>query len=422
MDTFDLNSFIAGYKGRTRLTRLSHIANICPFLAHDALSLALRIIEKEYLDVALYEKLSEKLSTLDTGFLADSKWIESTSQNSKVIEEKLEMELKSYRNNLIKESIRMAHGDIAEHHYSSGNLLAAARAYSRMRDYCTTSKQILDMYMSNIQVSIEMSDFTAAANYVAKIRALTDCKEKEELVPKINVVEGLVALANAKYKDAAKAFLEVPASLGIGYSHVASMNDIAWYVVLCALASFSRTELVNSLVKNADFAPVLELDPLLREMLFMFLDSRYSELFTLLQKQQCVLETDIYLINVLEEIYRHIRQHCILQYFTPYTTIELSKMATAFNTDPTSLQQELKCMVENGTLKGRLDTAKGRLVACKTNPRINVLNNVIRTTTQYEQTAKLLLLRANLTQVGLEVRRTERFMDLLQRKDIRYHI
>lgn len=60
---------------------------------------------------------------------------------------------------------------------------------------------------------------------------------------------GLAELAGRKYKSAAKHFLQT----NLDYwdsSDVMTPNDVAIYGGLCALATFTRSELQNSVISN----------------------------------------------------------------------------------------------------------------------------------------------------------------------------
>merc|ERR1711939_1183957 len=121
---FDLESYIANYKGRTRLERLLLIGICSSVLGVEALKPAVREA-KQGKDVKRYLDAQNHLETIGPNE------IEAESQ-------RLEAELKGYKNNLIKESIRMGNEDLGSHYYRIGDLVNASKAYSRMRDYCTT--------------------------------------------------------------------------------------------------------------------------------------------------------------------------------------------------------------------------------------------------------------------------------------------
>lgn len=112
----DLTSYINSYDGFTRLLRLQMIAMTSPSLSKEAFRLALAEIKasaaknKGCADVNFYLTLVEafhKLAPSDPLANIDSDWMEEVSGKSQRKTDQLEKELKAYKNNLIKESIRV---------------------------------------------------------------------------------------------------------------------------------------------------------------------------------------------------------------------------------------------------------------------------------------------------------------------------
>jgi COP9 signalosome complex subunit 1 len=66
--------------------------------------------------------------------------------------EKLDTDLKNYKSNSIKESIRRGHDDLGDHYLDSGDLSNALKCYSRARDYCTSGKHVVNMCLNVIKV------------------------------------------------------------------------------------------------------------------------------------------------------------------------------------------------------------------------------------------------------------------------------
>jgi hypothetical protein len=66
--------------------------------------------------------------------------------------EKLDTDLKNYKSNSIKESIRRGHDDLGDHYLDCGDLSNALKCYSRARDYCTSGKHVGNMCLNVIKV------------------------------------------------------------------------------------------------------------------------------------------------------------------------------------------------------------------------------------------------------------------------------
>jgi len=83
----------------------------------------------------------------------DMTWVEQKSKKSSMKLEKLDADLKNYKSNSIKESIRRGHDDLAEHYLDTGDLTNALKCFSRARDYCTSPKHVVNMCLNVIKVS-----------------------------------------------------------------------------------------------------------------------------------------------------------------------------------------------------------------------------------------------------------------------------
>lgn len=84
----------------------------------------------------------------------DRNWAKEAKKQQESGLDKLDVELKNYQNNLIKESIRMGYRDIGDFQRKCGDLAGAVRSYSKSKDYCTTAHHVLDMCLCVIDVSL----------------------------------------------------------------------------------------------------------------------------------------------------------------------------------------------------------------------------------------------------------------------------
>ena len=95
--------------GRTRYSRLRLIGTSSTYLCLEALKSAV-IEAKKGKDVGRYEIAVSTLAEAapgDSYATLDTAWVERTKHAVKVETDKIELELRGYKNNLIKESIRV---------------------------------------------------------------------------------------------------------------------------------------------------------------------------------------------------------------------------------------------------------------------------------------------------------------------------
>jgi len=95
--------------GRTQVNRLVHIGSRCVPLAAEALKLAVKMVKQTF-DVARYKEIVDILQKIvpdDVDAKIDEDWVDKTTRKVAIETEKMEAALKSYKHNLIKESIRV---------------------------------------------------------------------------------------------------------------------------------------------------------------------------------------------------------------------------------------------------------------------------------------------------------------------------
>jgi len=373
---------------------LLFIAEHCKALELDALRMAIDEL-KTTMNTGLYKAITEKVGDrLSSAYTVDHGWMDSVDKKANAQVERLELELNGYRTNLLKESIRMGHNDLGDFHYNRGDLSSALKCYVRTRDYCTNSKHIIQMCLNVIKVSIEMGNFAHVVNYVAKAEQTPDLTDKA-VIAKLKVCSGLGSLANKKYKVVARKMLETTSDLGNSFTEVTSAQDIAIYGGICALAMFDRAELKKKVIDNAPFKNFLELVPEVRELINDFYASRYASCLKYLNKLKPNLLLDIHLHEHVESLYQTIRSKAIVQYFSPFISIDLNTMAEAFNTNVMNLEKELSQLIMENQIQARIDSHNKRLYARHVDQRSATFEKTLQMGEEYQNNAKAILLRVN---------------------------
>ncbi|KAI9825430.1 MAG: hypothetical protein M1832_001160 [Thelocarpon impressellum] len=404
---FDLDAYIANYTGRTRLDRLLLIARSSPVLAVDALKAA-HIEAKHGKDINRYIDVIDTFQHIapeEPDSRPDTTWMDRITKQVKVETERLEFELKGYKNNLIKESIRMGNEDLGSHYHAIGDLPGAFKAFARMRDFCTSPKHVCEMCLKLVVVSVEQANWMVVQSNALKIRNLQlKPDDRAEVQPKVCAAMGLAQLASGNYLDAAVSFLLTDPTLANTFNQVLTPNDIAVYGGLCALASMDRTELQTRVLDNGSFRNFLELEPHIRRAIGYFCDSKYSQCLHILEAYRTDYLLDIHLQKHVSRLYENVRSKSIVQYFIPYSCVTLESMAKAFATTEEAIEAELIDMIEHGTLEARIDTQNRLLTARETDLRMAVHRDALQMARQYEKTARLRLMRMNIVTAGLDVK------------------
>ncbi|KAF4637910.1 hypothetical protein G7Y89_g172 [Cudoniella acicularis] len=408
---FDLESYIQNYQGRTRLERLIHIGFFSGFLGVDALKLAAREAKlgrdtKKYLEA---QTLLEQLGPEEREAIRDLSWIDSMDKKNQAETHRLEAELKGYKNNLIKESIRMGNEDLGNHYQAIGDLPKAFEAFSRMRQDVTLGKHVMEISRHLIEVAVEQRNWIAVISNIQKIRSVPLTADEEKAIqPFLWTAEGLAHLDAGEYTLAAIAFLQTEAGMGSSCGSIISSNDVATYGGLCALATMDRNDLQTRVLENSNFRAYLELEPQIRRAIAFFVNSRYTSCLEILEAYRTDYILDIYLQRHIDDIYYLVRSKCIVQYFIPFSFVTLDSMNEAFASPGKTIDKELALMIQRGILNARINTVDRLLEAVPSSPRASLQKEALDMAENYEREARRRILHMNLSMADLEVRGPKR--------------
>jgi COP9 signalosome complex subunit 1 len=280
--TFDLQKYISQYRGHTKIKRLLFIADNSEKHRAEAIELAIQEL-KNGINTNLYKEVVERYGK-ELNIYLDTTWLNDTEQQAQKTLEKLEIQLNTARNNMMKEATRTGSNEIGDFYFRRGDFQNALKNYLRSRDYCTSSRHVVEMCLNVIRVSIEMGNYALVQQYVSKAEQTPDVSNQEDIVSisKLSVASALVNLDSKKYKVVAKKFLSCDISMDNEFNHVISCNDITVYAGITALATFERRELKEKVLESASFKNFLELNPSIRQLLVDFYESKYTSALSVL--------------------------------------------------------------------------------------------------------------------------------------------
>lgn len=263
--------------------------------------------------------------------------------------------------------LQMGQEDIGRHFFEIADYSQAFKAFSRMREYCTTSKQIAQMTLKLLLVCMFNHNWVVAHSYQQKVQTLqmTD-EEKAKYDHILSACSGLSHLKQDHYVEAASAFLSVhhnfialePQAAINFQREVISPNDVAAYGGLCALATMDRDTLQRRVLENTAFRPILETEPHIRRAITMFCSSKYSGCLNILESYMADYLIDLHLQDHFVKLYRLIRAKCIVQWCSAFSKVTFAEIEKAFPSklvDGGEIQGELERMIYNNELDARID-------------------------------------------------------------------
>jgi len=100
----------------------------------------------------------------------------------------------------------------------------------------------------------------------------------------------------------------------------------------------------------------------------------------------------------------------MVQYFSPFISVDLKTMAGAFNTDVVGIERELSGLIMEGSIQARIDSHNKILYARTTNQRSSTFDQALRMGEDYQTNTKEMMMRINIMKHDFIVRppRTER--------------
>ncbi|KAI6246573.1 COP9 signalosome complex subunit 1 [Erysiphe necator] len=404
---FDLESIISNYKGRTIFQRLLLIGVNSTVIGVGALKAAINDA-KNNKDIQRYlgaQSVLETVAPHEPEAKKDTEWITYMEKKVQVETQRLETELKQYKNNLIKESIRIGNEDLGKHYQAIGDLNKAYDAFSRMRQEANLPKHILDVSCHLIEVSLEQKNWISVISNIQKIKQVVSTSDEDRaLQPLLCAVEGIANLDAGKFLNAATCFLNAESGMGQKFNTILIANDIAIYGGLCALATLERKELETKVLRNSNFRTYLELEPHIRRAITYFINGRYSDCLNILQTYHTDYYLDIYLHNHIDEIYYLIRKKSIVHYLIPFSCVSVDSLAKVFVSPGQDIEKELISMIKSEDINARIDTQNRLLISIPSLPRQSLQKYTLEMAKSYENEALLRLQHINICSAELEVK------------------
>ncbi len=421
---FDLDAYIKKYKGYTVNQRLLFIAEKAKDektpasreLALAACKLLLNNVKTSSgMNIEAYEgalAVANSLETIDDNagmtsnsnnsnalFVRDEDWVTKAQNRGNELQAQLEHDLEMFKSNMIKESIRMGHSDLASFHVQKGDLKTALSYHLKNRDYCTTRKHVLDMCLNIISVALYLSNYPLVQSQAVKGQHVPSVQD-EALGNldrgKLDVAIGLAHLSKKDYKQAANSFLNVPHGMGSSFSSILHIEDIIIYITLCALATFDRPMLKSKILDNGNARNMMELVPTMRELVNDFYAGKYGPCLAFLDSYRQRLNLDLYFSDHVSGVIQKIKENSILQYFSAFVAVKLPVMATALNLTVEQLEKDTARLIEEGKLNGKIDCDLKILQAKTSNQRRQAFANAIDAGEKFIAEANLAMLRMNI--------------------------
>eukprot|EP00299_Pterocystis_sp_00344_P018528 c9249_g1_i1.p1 GENE.c9249_g1_i1~~c9249_g1_i1.p1 ORF type:complete len:430 (-),score=110.66 c9249_g1_i1:57-1295(-) len=397
----DLEAYISAYTGPTRATRLQFIARTSPELRSDAIRLLFQELRSGN-NITKFKDAWAEFNNEEIGFdAATTAWL---AEKEKTFHEKLSNlnQLKSLGS---KDNTRIVFQDLGHLYLEAGDLQNAFESFSKMRENCSTSNHLTNACLQIIHVCCEMNQFQPIGGHASKMESTCDVADKS-LMASARASSGLFFLHATNYRMAASKFLDCTVDVNGTFNFVMTGADVATYAVLCALATYDRSDLRTHVLEKQSFRSLLELVPNVREILNSFYESRYSSCLHALEKLRATLQLDLYISPHISTLIADIRRKAMIQYIYPFSSVVLDHMATNFATTRPVLETELCDLIANKKIRAVIDAVDGILYSREEDPSVATFEKLTALSNKYERNTIALLFRAQCVRCHLSLRPT----------------
>lgn len=173
---------------------------------------------------------------------------------------------------------------------------------------------------------------------------------------KAGVMCGITLLQHEKYREAASTLLKISPDVVSSISEFALPEDLALYITLCALASFSRSELQFLASADQSFTSFSEgSNQNFKELIESLLSSGYTKLFSELSKFKADYESDPFLFPILNNLLAAIKKRAFLQYLSVYRNVSIDTMAETFLISAKQVEMLLQIYTIEGAVNVLID-------------------------------------------------------------------
>ncbi|ORX38038.1 cop9 signalosome complex subunit 1 [Kockovaella imperatae] len=420
-DSFDTMVYEGTYKGRALITRYLHMSKVSsrqpshPALAKIACLKLYPMIKDQTLDHKSYLNVMTKLhgicagrSSAGTGAgmevdggsgqseemgVPDMEWVEETMEKERKEAAVLDVDLRGYMSNLIKESIRLTYLATAELAIKAGNFNGAIMNYTASREYSTSPQHHLDLGLGILETSLSFNYLSSLPGQIPRLETYLDRlypaagssttrtgadpsiitagevrenREREargmstrrKIGVKIRVAKGLVALGNKDYDRTGREFSQVGEDGGLGdwEGQVISTSDMCLVTALCVLATGSRDRIRQELLDRSSFRIGLDdTQGWILDLVRAFMDAQYGQVSSTLAKHEPFFLLTPFLYPHTQILINLIKSRSIVQYIEPFSSIRIDTMATAFGLSVANTLETIESLIKDGKVRGRID-------------------------------------------------------------------
>jgi len=345
------------------------------------------------------ELLGDKLGD-DWGL--DAKWKGAQERKAQDTIVRLEANLASSRRDEGREPVRKAYLAIAQFFMERGDYSQAMTKYLECKEAASTNAHHLQSCLDIIKCSVHTGTLNHVKNQAQRALTIPDIKTDYASQALVNATLGLYNLKSGAYRPAAQNFLSISDHIS-KHNDIISIQDVAVYASMTALASYTRREL-KQVASTDSFKRLVEQAPVWKKVINDFHANNYSAVFAVLDGLKSDLYLDMYMASHVDKLISKIRDKALMEYFKPFVSVKIPQMAESFKLPVADLERQLVSLIADGKISARIDSANKILYARHADERNGTFEKALAVGDKYIRDTKSMLLRLSLAENDLVVR------------------
>jgi len=408
---FDIKNYIADYKGRTKIQRLMFLADRCESARESAVQLLIQIGQSKGEDAIKDNNLYREIFKYGKQYLQkypepDKKYMQQNSELNMIRRTQLEDEIQKWRNLANRTNSRRAHLNSASFLCELGEFEMAIHKLMDAKEFAETQAEMIECQMQIILASVKQGTLSHVEYEANRIFVTCGKALHEPIRSQIQACMGLLFLKNGKFNMACTYFLQ--ATRINSFSEILSKRDIGVYGALCALSDLKRDQLKAQLLGNIPFMAYLDKAPSVKKLVYAMTNSQYSIVLELLGGLKKDFLLDYYLHGVVDELMNAIRGKALVQYFKPFSSMNLTRMARDFGVSLSDIEEELRKAILSGEVKGKIDLASHTLIGYQdVTDRHTILKTIVEEGETFCREAAVILCNLSLTARKMELNKSQ---------------
>eukprot|EP00826_Nyctotherus_ovalis_P052886 TRINITY_DN6789_c0_g1_i10.p1 TRINITY_DN6789_c0_g1~~TRINITY_DN6789_c0_g1_i10.p1 ORF type:complete len:268 (-),score=99.36 TRINITY_DN6789_c0_g1_i10:156-959(-) len=218
--------------------------------------------------------------------------------------------------------------------------------------------------------------------------------------------------ADSQFADAGRVLAMVPYNkYEEELRQILTPSDYVYYLIMSALATFSRTSL-KKIDESQGVRAILEHVPELNGIIGDFLASNYKQVFARLSKVRAANSLDVVFLFKLDTLVRRIMEKSIMQYCLPYKSVDLTVMAKTLDKDIVELERNLVSMSSSGLIRAKIDSQNKVLYLESEDVKLKAFKTTLENGEKFIQELTEIILRMKMKKEGLVLKGEKMLKDL----------